>query len=105
MMLGQQNKASQCTPHACGIPRNVQANQAIPQTHTMRSHVQGVTVPVYGSMTPWTSPENFTGVSILWDTGGYGQSTVTSATYGAFTNLVKYGTSKLRGQLSMPQHL
>lgn len=42
-------------------------------------------MPVYGSMTPWTSPENFTGVSILWDAGAYGQSTVTSATYGAFT--------------------
>lgn len=67
------------------FPDSIQPNQAIPQTHTFRSKVQGVTVPVYGSSTPWTdSEEDLSGVSILWDSGAHGQSTVTTATYGAF---------------------
>jgi hypothetical protein len=86
------------------FPHNVQRNQAIPQTHTMRSNVEGVTVPVYGSQEPCTSPENFTDVSILWDTGAYGQSTVTSATYGAFVQYFQAAWGAVNASTAMQRY-
>lgn len=83
------------------FPKNVQSSQAIPQTHTMRSDVEDVTVPMYGSSEPWTSPENLTGVSILWDTGANGQSTVTSATCGAFAEVFQAAWGAVNASVAM----
>jgi len=64
------------------FPGDGQPGQAIPQTHTFRSSVSSVTVPVYDGSTPWTG--TLEDVSVLWDTGAYGQSTVPTPAYDAF---------------------
>jgi hypothetical protein len=70
----------------------------------MRSNVQGVSVPVYGSKTPWTSTEDFSGVPILWDSGAYGQSTLTSATYGAFKQYFQAAWGAVNASAAVQHH-
>lgn len=85
------------------FPKNITSGQAIPQTHTMRSNVEGVAVPVYGSSTPWTasSTDSLAGVSILWDTGAYGQSTVTTPMYDAFVRYFQSAWTAVNGTSAM----
>lgn len=85
------------------FPSNVQPGQAIPQTHTMRSNVESVTVPVYGSPTPWTD-SSFEGVSILSDTGAYGQSTVPEPVYGAFMQFFEAAWAQVNATKAMQEH-
>lgn len=65
------------------FPPHLVRGSAVPRTHTMRSKVQAASVPVFGSDTPWTD-SSISGVSILWDTGAYGQSTVPQSVFDAF---------------------
>ncbi|WIA21666.1 hypothetical protein OEZ85_000838 [Tetradesmus obliquus] len=56
---------------------------AAPYTHTFRSLVNTASVPVFGNQgQPWTG--SYEGVSVLWDTGAYGQSTIPTNAYNAF---------------------
>lgn len=85
------------------FPSNVAAGEAIPQTHTMRSNVDSVSVPVYGSDAPWVSTD-FEDVSILWDTGAYGQSTVTTPVYNAFVQYFEAAWAAVNASAPMQRY-
>jgi len=64
---------------------------ATPFTHTFRSLVMQAAVPVWGPASGQSWSSNFSGVSVLWDSGAYGQSTVPPNVFTAFNQYYQRG--------------
>ncbi|KAI7839555.1 hypothetical protein COHA_006682 [Chlorella ohadii] len=68
-------------------PVRASSTSGAASTNKFRSAVQGASVPVFGSSTPWSA--NYTGgsngtVTVLWDTGAEGMLMVPSDVFAAF---------------------